>query len=266
MPDMRAARGLFLHMGPGLHSQVEKEVFSTQLPHLYFWDQPLISQTSQALQDWVQATCDQINQLFERGDQQPITVVAHSVGGLLASMALESVHEKVNSCYFFSTAFDFPKTFIHLMNHLAKDSHTPSQTQKDMESFLCLHSSLDSDNFLQALQLIASTPNYLSHYWSDEACFLDYVQRAQKYPEIHMDTLVQLSLALLQSHSERLKESPFKAQVSIYLGSEDPLLDIETEKKLWLKVFPQAQIEELPHCGHFSHFETDKMSGLAEFK
>ena len=53
-------RRLFLHMGPGSHSKIEKEVLGSKYPEVDFWDQPHISNQENSFEILVDSVINRV--------------------------------------------------------------------------------------------------------------------------------------------------------------------------------------------------------------
>jgi pimeloyl-ACP methyl ester carboxylesterase len=249
---------LFLHMGPGLSSYVERKKFSALCPYIDFWDQPYVGDKEDAYSALIQSTADRIHYLFKRNNNQPIRVIAHSFSGLLLTETLNRIGDEISSCVFLATGYAFKNVFPNLLKYLSDNPMTPKPLREEFKKFLSSIKDVDKKVFWDAFQEIVKDPNFMRAYFHKPSVYEVYLSISAGAPLIDHDSFVSVSNGIIDAGPPG--PSNYTGEIAIHLGMADPLLDLKQEESSWRTVFPKAKIYSHMQCGHFPHFENPSLS------
>lgn len=252
-----ASDTLFLHWGPGAHARVERELLG-DLP-VQWWDQPSpIAESGNAFEALVSSAEAELKKLSHaRG--KPIRLLAHSFGGEIAYRLSLRVPELIRQITLLGSSHFVPRAFLNLARRLQSLSDAlPS-------AVLAADKRLEEDTFWPLIQGIASIPDFSLHYWgkNSDAARDAFLSVARKHPGLDLpifQAVLSAYFAHVRANSDR--PSPFRGEVALLLGDQDPLSNIPAETQGWKKRFPELRATTLP-CGHFVHFEQPASKWLA---
>lgn len=241
---------LFLHGGPGLSAIAERDLYAQTLP-IHWWDQPrsavLFARPFGALVD---AAEEEARQLAEVSDQ-PVDLVAHSFGAHLALRLVQRMPERIGRVWLLAPVHDMGNAFVRLATCLLTRSPSSHPLLAALEEFKA-----DSDyaRFARLASQVTSFANFFDLYWSAGAqarrlWYLDLLARHNVIDANAFEVIVRDFWAEPPSPAPTCA-----APVSIVFGREDPLIDLDAERRTWAALFPQAQFSELD-TGHFVHLE-----------
>jgi pimeloyl-ACP methyl ester carboxylesterase len=249
---------LFLHMGPGGNAQLEHLVFSNRYPFVDFWDQGKIEDDLAAFATLTDRVIERLNALF--GQAGPIHIIAHSFGGLLLERVLRQVApEKISGVTLLATGFDYSNSFSNLLAQIAVQPDISMELSEKIKMFLeePVDRSIE-DHFWQSVNLVMQYPNFLKLYFANTDTFNSLIGTFSQVSPIDFTTFTAVSNAYLKEDPKPIKSS-YSGQVEVYLGEQDPLLNVSLEARYWQIIFPQAVVHRLPDCGHFCHLERNSL-------
>lgn len=248
---------LFLHMGPGLHAEVEKKLLSKKWSHTYFWNQPSIHVAENAFNQLVNSATQKLTELqTEIG--QPIQIIAHSFGGHIANKLIQNNSSKISDCIFFNCGYDIPNGFFRLLKVIAQSSITAPDLKKEINSYLKTKSKSAKEDIWSYIGLISKDPNFNSYYWVDKNKYNRYIELVSKTSALDMLSFQYILNDFLQNHLnlDMIQATNWKGKVEFHFGEKDPLIDLEHEMSIWTKIYPLAKIQTYPESGHFQHLES----------
>jgi pimeloyl-ACP methyl ester carboxylesterase len=246
---------LFLHMGPGLNSFVERKLLGSQNPTVDYWDQPAHAENSgHAFDKLVDQTHQRALELA--GPQKnPIHIVAHSFGGHIARALAARDPELIKSLRYVSTGYDIPNGFYSLLKTMSQDPSTDATLRTEITEFLVGREPHPQDIWLYA-GLITKDPHFMRHYWPATEMYETYTQQAAAGPGMNFGAFQSIMADFLERHFTLDPTSTrVTCPVHIELGGRDPLLNLDHERQLWSKVYPQATFTIHPQSGHYLHIE-----------
>jgi pimeloyl-ACP methyl ester carboxylesterase len=125
MSGSRTSRVLFLHGGPGLTCQLERDQYGDSLP-VHCWDQPHFeTDQSGAFDLLVDAAIEEVGRL--RGlEEKPVALVASSFGAQLALALIARVPTKIGYLSIVGGILDLRTALVRLGLHVATQNHDSS--------------------------------------------------------------------------------------------------------------------------------------------
>ena len=244
-------RALFLHGGPGGSAQLERAWFGTALP-IEWWDQPrLTMDAARPLRAISSAGVEKIIELTDAAGD-PIALVAHSFGGRVALAIANELPERVCEVVLISCGAHLPSQVVRLGRATARDHPGDKGLEQALRT---AEQRNDLDSLLALITVVTSTPQWVRQYFgahSDEVRSR-YCAVAPNGPDVDPATFVAVLREQLATPSTPT-ESRFGGRVALWLGAEDPLLDIHEETAFWRSSFPAMDISVVPG-GHMLHLE-----------
>lgn len=247
---------LFLHMGPGLNSYIERKILSPSNPNILFWDQPLVNESLEfPFSELIDKTILVTEKLCQEL-QGPIKIIAHSFGGHIAKELLIRNDNLIDSCHFISTGHDILGGYLNLINQICKTSPPNLNFQVAAQHLLEqeIHSRNLKDVLDQCIGLITSTPEFMKLYWPKESQYERFARIAADAPPIDIDTFRLVLLDFLEHYYKTDLIYDGKVKITMELGGRDPLLTSKTSD-LWSKTLPKVNLRIAPNSGHFLHLE-----------
>jgi pimeloyl-ACP methyl ester carboxylesterase len=241
---------LFIHGGPGLSSAVEREWFGNTLPILW-WDQPSVAGIPEPFRALVAHAGHQLETLANTSGSK-INLIAHSFGGQIAT-ALAREHPRLIRRI---TLLGSPPVPLHAFLHFARRLLEAGHERPGLkEALAAVEANCDGDRFIAFIQACYPDGSLPSIYFGPHSAEARdrYFEMAGKMPPIDIATFFAVMNEFL--HTPNFTQpAGFDGEVSIVMGRDDPLLDLDAGKQEWLKVFPQAEVT-LADAGHFVHLE-----------
>lgn len=240
---------LFLHMGPGFHSQVEKLKFAKFYPDVMFWDQPKSKDFSSLC-----SAAEEIVEKLSEQDGQPISLRAHSFGAQIALHLLQSIPEKIASLVVLNSAYDPFECFLNLWEG---SSIEKNEVRK-----------LPTSEKMSFIFEVASRPDFASRYWHSNAKMQEYIQLADRFPKIDLAEFTKIFSSFLEvtrnRNFEKLKSrlSTWKNPVTIIECIDDQLIQNSNDLGKWPEMFPQAKTYRVSNSGHYALFEDESLGAL----
>lgn len=241
-------------MGPGLNAYCERMVFGQDYPHIDFWDQP----PCQSMNALIDRVVNKIEHMSKTANQ-PIDLICHSFGGLLAVYALQTKIPRVRSLLLLGTGFFYKKSFENIAKALTTDPNTAPDVRVELTSVLNkVSKDLIQKDFWSLFNAIVKDPEFMRLYWHSTSQYQNYKATLANAPSLSVETFSAVSNDVIEMNP-RPSKSEFQGPVHLYLGENDPLINIPNEAVAWKTVFPKLQLTLIPKCGHFVHFELNKI-------
>lgn len=243
---------LFLHGGPGLSSIAERDLYGHTLP-IHWWDQPrsvvLFARPFDAL---VEAAEDEIRMLADTTGR-PVDLLAHSFGAHLALRLIARVPAHVGKLWLLAPVYDIGDAFVRLATRLLTRSPSSEPLLAALEEFKATG---DYARFARLAAQVTSFANLFELYWSAgtnarSRWYLDLLARQNIVDPNAFEVIVRDFWA---DPLPPLAPVPSVQKVQLVFGREDPLIDLNAERRIWTQLFPPAQCIELD-TGHFVHLE-----------
>jgi pimeloyl-ACP methyl ester carboxylesterase len=231
-------------MGPGLHSRIEAQQFSNLYPHVAFLDQPSGCNFLQ-LKDWAIDVVKEQHRIL----QKPLTLLGHSFGAQLIAAALPSVGSLVSEVRFYGSAADPFDCFVNLEEILNpadafKSAHWKTQSPEDK---------------MNLIFKLAQNPGMTAAYWCDPQAQAHYDGMSAQHPPLNIGDFVHVFTDFLGNQST-LATPPWSGKAVIYYSAADNLIcNVETVEP-WKKIFPKANLVEIPAIGHYGLFESNSLA------
>ncbi|WP_233888779.1 alpha/beta fold hydrolase [Paraburkholderia flagellata] len=245
---------LFLH-GPGLSSIAERELYGQTLP-IHWWDQPrsvvLFVHPFSALVD---AAEDELRALSSASGR-PVDLVAHSFGAHVVLRLISRVPENIGRVWLIAPVYDIGGALVRLATRLLEHSPSLAQLLAALQDFMARS---DYSRFARLAAQITSLANFFDVYWSARAntrriWYLNLLARHGIVDTSVFEVILRDLWTETPAFQPPPAVGPGHDPVRLVFGREDPLIDIETERAAWIKLFPFAQCIEIP-AGHFVHLE-----------
>jgi pimeloyl-ACP methyl ester carboxylesterase len=241
---------LFLHGGPGLHSAVERVWFGDAL-NVEWWDQPSVAADLSPFSALVTHATRRIDALAASGDGQ-VNVIAHSFGGLIAVELTRKYPELIGSITLLGCPPDPIRQFVLLARRLLEIGADYPGLSDALDA---VENNCDTGCFFALVQACypgGSIPDIFFGPGSADvrARYLSIVAHTPAMDAASFFVVMEL----LRSSRSSLAEVAYQGEVRIFLGQHDPMLDLDSDHKTWLGVFPQAKISTV-NAGHGVHFE-----------
>lgn len=231
---------LYFHMGPGFHAKIEAQEFSQRHPQVAFLDQPQ-NVSLQNLYAWAE---NEIRAQYT-ASQKPLYLLGHSFGGQIIAAVLPRVSDMVAEVRLLNTAANSFQSFAHLRHLLLGDATTPEQWQLK-----------SPEEKMNAILEVAQHPQFGEVYWRNPQARAHYQQLASHYPGLNIEAFIRVFNDYLALDTQNaLRGFSWRGPAHIYYSLQDPLITDFKTVEPWKNVFLQAQFKEVPHTGHYSHFE-----------
>jgi pimeloyl-ACP methyl ester carboxylesterase len=247
--DMTISHVLFLHAGPGMTAELERQRFGATLP-VNWWDQPHVrADVLQPFDALVHTAASELKRMAKQSGTR-ISLLANSFGAYLARALVDEVPEHIGSIIICGGIFDLRVSFLRLGRKLAKLHPDPA-----LET--ALQSAADAgtpDAYWMLIGCITATPGFLDYYWSPRA--IEQLEAmntiATQGNLIHMETFQSVVMSMLLVPQQRSDVVPIGG-VRILIGRYDPYYEA-SDTNVWQKIWPHASVE-IVDAGHFPHLE-----------
>jgi pimeloyl-ACP methyl ester carboxylesterase len=246
----RAGGAMFLHGGS---SAIPEQIRFGDSLGISWWMQPRPDeQSAQPYKQLVAAAENELRGLAcDAGGA--VKIYASSLGALLAIRLAAGLPQLISGITLLGPVGDPTESFVRLGARLAGGA---VQSEVLREKVASLRSRMDDrDRLWSLVQTISSVPGFLDLYWSPKAKLEgEWFARLFSNPEVFgLDAFHRLLNGLLL---EEPVEAPvaFNGPVVAFLGSYDPLIDVDEEGSWWKQRFPQIKIHVVP-TGHYPHLE-----------
>jgi pimeloyl-ACP methyl ester carboxylesterase len=245
----QSSRVLFLHGGPGLSAELERQRFGSSLP-VHWWDQPHVNADESSPYDHlVNATLEQLHRLSAL-DSSPINLLASSFGVHLALELIERAPAKVGHVSIVGGILDVRSAFVRLGRCVAEKNKDEDLAAASLHA----DHSPDSTSLWGLVERLFSVTNLLDFYWSPTATEQRDSMKAlaAEGALLHVPTYKAVLTDFLAGNS--LRESlEWHGTANVWIGRYDPYTlpgDIEA----WQTVLPRASVQ-IVDAGHFPHLE-----------
>lgn len=247
---------LFLHMGPGFNSFVEREILGPSMKSTHFWDQPPIKTEKDAFGTLVEAALNELDTIYSETNT-PVKLFSHCFGIRIAQQLLLRAPEKISECHFVNSSFDIPHGFFNLLKIMSRSKEIDPSLGKKMAIYIQNKSTAQGkrEEVWEYIQLIAEEPMYIKYYWPKVNQFNAYAKIAASGPPFDFMTFQLVLNDFLNHYFDQ--EMIFKGnhKITFELGKQSPLVEVENEIPKWKTQFPKAEFSINPNGGHFMHLE-----------
>jgi pimeloyl-ACP methyl ester carboxylesterase len=241
---------LFLHGGPGLHSAVERTWFGDTLPILW-WDQPFVTEDSTPFRTLVAHAGRQLEAMAESTGGR-VDLIAHSFGGQIAAALAREYPGLLRRITFLGCPHDRISHFFMFARRLLEAGYERPGLK---EALAAVEESCDGNRFIALIQACYPAGTFPNNYFGPHSTEVRerYFEVAGRAPPIDIATFFAVMEEALHTPNST-QPAGFDGEVSIVMGRDDPLLDLDVDKQKWSKVFPQAEFTVVD-AGHFVHLE-----------
>lgn len=246
---------LFLHMGPGFNSYIEKTLLGPHFPKIDFWDQPFPTTDKNAFQ----SLANQVEKkliLMSNEINGPINIVAHSFGGQLFEYLIHKFPDKISKGTIYNSSSNLQLGFVQLLKKMALDSTTNSDLRHQLSLFLNSGiKALSISNFINNFARLASQdPLFIRHYFYDSKKFNSYTNHSAQAPPLNPIVFVSVLTDYIENYFTSTSTYNGSQDIEIHISKSDPFFT-PTCKNSWQKKFPNAKIKLHSSGGHFLHLE-----------
>jgi pimeloyl-ACP methyl ester carboxylesterase len=248
MPLSKTSKVLFLHGGPGLTCQMERDQYGDSLP-VHWWDQPHFEAgQSGAFDLLVDAAVEEVGRLRVL-DDRPVALVASSFGAQLAMALIARVPAKIGYLSIVGGILDLRMALVRLGLHVANQNHDSSLASASRQAL----QSSDSATLWTLIDRLFSVKDLLDFYWSPTA----EVQRVAMNQLAATGALLHVPTyqAVLNDCITRGPQPPvtWRGSASVWIGHRDPYA-LPSDAESWRGVLPEASVQFV-ETGHFPHLE-----------
>ena len=241
---------LFLHGGPGLHSAVERAWFGDTLP-IVWWDQPAVAGDPTPFRTLVAHAGRQLQIMADSGDGQ-VDLIAHSFGGQIAAALAREYPALIRRI----TLLGCPHDRIHVVFLFARRRLEAGCEYPGLRDALAAaEENCDEGRFFALVQACYPDGTLPGIYFGPHSAKVRdrYFTMAGKMPPLDVATYFAVMQEFLHTQNST-QSAEYGGKVSIVMGRDDPLLDLDEDRKKWLGVFPDAEFMVVD-AGHFLHLE-----------
>ena len=241
---------LFLHGGPGLHCAVEREWFGDTLPVLW-WDQPTVAESPAPFNTLVTHAAKQLEAMVDSTGGQ-VGLIAHSFGGQIATALIRKHPALISRITLLGCPHDRFQFFFLLAQRLLETGHEFPGLQ---DALAAVEENCDEASFFSLIQACYPGGNLPGIYFGPHSSGARnrYLSVLATAPPVDFATFfaVMKEFLLIPNSTQ---PTGYDGEVVIIMGRDDPLLDLEADRRKWLDVFPQANFKQVD-AGHFLQFE-----------
>ena len=242
---------LFLHGGPGLHCAVEREWFGDTLPILW-WNQPAsVAGDPTPFRTLLTHAGHQLEAMAESSGGQ-VNLIAHSFGGQIAVVLARECPQLIRSITLLGCPHNLLHAFFLFARRLLKAGYERPGLR---EALAAVEEHCDDNRFFALIGACypdSAIPGI--YFGSGSAEARDrYFAMAAKTPPVDMATFFAVMQEFIHTPNS-IQPAEYGGDVEIIMGRDDPVLDLDADRKKWLEVFPQAEFK-LVDAGHFVHLE-----------
>lgn len=241
---------LFLHGGPGLHCAVEREWFKDSLP-IRWWDQPSVAGDPSPFRALVTHAAKQLELMAESNGKQ-IDLIAHSFGGQIAAALAREYPTLIRRITLLGSPHERIRVFILLARRLLEAG---CEYPGLRDALAIAEGDCDETNLFALIQACFPGGTFPKVYFGPHSAKERdrYLSMLEKAPPVDFATYFSVMQEFLHTPNST-QPSGYSGEVTIIMGKDDPLLELDVEKQKWLSVFPQAEFR-LVDAGHFLQFE-----------
>jgi pimeloyl-ACP methyl ester carboxylesterase len=239
---------LFLHGGPGLSAELERQRFGNTLP-VHWWDQPHVdADVAAPFERLVDAAEKELGRLFDV-QKKPVALLSSSFGVHLALALIERVPEKIGSLDILGGTLDMRMAFVRLAQRISEVNRDADLKAVSVRA----EDSGDSESLWALIGKLFTVGNLLDFYWGPGA--QEQCERMKALAASGVLVHAATFQAVLADFLGRKLAAPptFSGTVRILIGRFDPYAR-PGDAALWEVVFPKASVEFVG-AGHFPHLE-----------
>ncbi|MGE3608370.1 MAG: alpha/beta fold hydrolase [Bacteriovoracaceae bacterium] len=253
---------LFIHGGPGLNSNPEKEIlsheFSTNGDTLYFWNEPSRTRGSQLESVTFEDSCESLKlQILSLKDLGSLTVIAHSFGAFVFNQILPEIEQYIEKIVLITPVFNLSYLDRNLIKRtaLAYESigDANSEVLKDYLGKFNPNQGFDEQRFNHIL-IAASYEKFNDAYWFQKDCMGAYYAHFNDLEyQFSMDNFksIRSSCSVIESKNKTLIETV------IFYGKHDPFI-LSQESELIKQIYPDSNIITMESSSHYPHIEESR--------
>lgn len=235
---------LFLHMGPGFHADIERELYGKTFSNIIFWNQPKVT----TFHDLVSAAVAKVNEV------KPEVLICHSFGAQIVLAAIDKM-PSIKEIVFLNCGFDPFECFLNMAKHV------PAQKMDSEKA-----KSLRSENTQGKMEFIfglATSLEFPVLYWTSKEKMLAHQDIFAKHAQLEIPVFAGIFPDYLEKRASYLPhKTNWNGKVTIYFSKHDILLDEKKDIEPWKQKFPQSKIIALTDVGHYSHIENADVAKL----
>jgi len=251
--------GLYLHGGPGLNAEVERQWFEGRVG-LDWWSQPAIAPTDVSpLQSVVDAAKARLVQLNQRHGGR-VYIVSHSVGAVIAVQLLREAPDLIASATLINPIFDLTEAMVGLARRLISDGIATPPLSEAMQRPVDRRT-----GFVDLAVMMASVPARFDLYWSPSSGRAKdrYIRLSPNGPAVDFDAFTRVGAAI-QDLAPSLYGIKTSVPVRAIVGAHDPMMPQDALAYVHERL-PLATVSVVD-AGHMATFEQPQEAWRAQLQ
>ncbi len=228
---------LFLHMGPGFHADIERELYSGKFPSVDFWNQPKVT-----------TYADLINSAQIKIDEaKPEVLIAHSFGAQIVMSVIDKA-PTVQEIIFLNSGLDPFECFLNMAKSIPEQKMDTEKAKNLREG--------PTQSKMEFIFGLATNPKFPVLYWTSTEKMMQYQDIFSRHAPLEIPVFAGIFPDYLEKRRTMIPDKiSWKGKSTIYFSKDDVLLDRTKDIEPWKTKFPQSQIISLADVGHYSHIE-----------
>lgn len=253
---------LFIHGGPGLNSNPEKELlssyFTSNSDQLFVWNEPLNLREEAPEVVKFQHSCSSLKlKIISLAMEGELTIIAHSFGAFILDAILPSVEELISKIILITPVSNL--SFLDrniISNSLKFYENTGSSEARVLKDYFEIMNDAEAFNEerFNAILTAASHDKFNDAYWSKTYLMADYY--------LHFaEPKYQFSMANFKSIRETCRiihsQNGSSVETVIIYGKNDPFI-LSSEADNLQSLYPNSSVTIFNESAHYPHIEERK--------
>lgn len=237
---------LFLHMGPGFHSLIEKSIFGDKMPSMDFWSQP----KETTFLDLVKST----EQAFLNLKQDKVDLYAHCFGAHLA-LALANKHpDKIGKIVILNSSVHPFNYFVNIGIKLRAFDQIEAMALKSSPAAVQM----------ETIFKLAGLEEFNSMYWFSKEKQQELETKCfSQQPALDLNVFANVFGDFLGQIDKLWNEQlPWKGSVDVIYSKDDILLKYAEDVAPWVQAFPNVKFTSVQGVGHYAHLESPAVADI----
>ncbi len=253
---------LFLHAGPGLNCEAERQALGPLLQahqlKFLFLDEPSALRPKGPIfspKNAAQGIIDSAEKTL-LGMEGKVSIIGLSFGAIVAEHLLSRYPEKVSELIAISPTPNLQNVFLKMMLMAETDfKKQGSPLEENIKSCRLRTRSFYDLACQEGLGLTQADPEFFSHYWQKPDVMLSWAGTLG-LPEYGFDLVSQKAV-----YEEMRESNPFlevtesETPLTLIYGKKDPVVDAVATTSIYQQKFKQIRTLFFEKSGHFPHLE-----------